>query len=147
MNDLKKTLQKELKYHMLPNEKKNESIFETPNNGQNSPKTNHDISPIVSNTSLISQNSILPDKISNKFNNMISKKNHSTLDMTILHEDVNFKYLKHVVLKFLTSREYEAIHLVKALSVLLNLSNEEEKIIKSTLEWKMSWFGIKPKAI
>lgn len=60
-------------------------------------------------------------------------------------DDINFKYLKHVLIKFLTSREYEAIHLIKAISTLLKLSAEEEKLLHETLEWKMSWFGSKPK--
>lgn len=60
-------------------------------------------------------------------------------------DDVNFKYLKHVVLKFLTSREYEAQHLIKAISTLLKFTTEEEKLIQDTLEWKRSWFGSKPK--
>lgn len=60
-------------------------------------------------------------------------------------EDVNFKYLKHVIIKFLTSREYEAQHLTRAVSTLLKFSPEEEKLLNDTLEWKMSWFGSKPK--
>lgn len=60
-------------------------------------------------------------------------------------EDVNFCYLKHVILKFMTSREYEAQHLIKAVSVLLHFTPDEERLIKDTLEWKMSWFGAKPK--
>lgn len=60
-------------------------------------------------------------------------------------EDVNFKYLKHVVLKFLTSREYEAQHLIKAISTLLKFTADEEKLIQDTLDWKRSWFGSKPK--
>nr|XP_023015103.1 golgin subfamily A member 1 [Leptinotarsa decemlineata] len=60
-------------------------------------------------------------------------------------EDVNFKYLKHVIIKFLTSREYEAQHLIKAISTLLKFTQEEEKLIQDTLEWKKSWFGSKPK--
>ncbi|KAF7269360.1 golgin 97 [Rhynchophorus ferrugineus] len=60
-------------------------------------------------------------------------------------EDVNFKYLKHVVIKFLTSRDYEAQHLIKAISTLLKFTAEEEKLIHDTLEWKKSWFGSKPK--
>ncbi|XP_066139254.1 golgin subfamily A member 1 isoform X2 [Euwallacea fornicatus] len=59
-------------------------------------------------------------------------------------DDVNFKYLKHVILKFLT-REYEAQHLIKAISTLLKFTTEEEKLIHDTLEWKKSWFGSKPK--
>lgn len=60
-------------------------------------------------------------------------------------DDVNFKYLKHVVLKFLTSREYEAQHLIKAISTLLKFTAEEEKLIQDTFDWKKSWFGSKPK--
>ncbi|KAF2878743.1 hypothetical protein ILUMI_27418, partial [Ignelater luminosus] len=63
-------------------------------------------------------------------------------------DDINFKYLKHVLIKFLTSREYEAQHLIRAVSTLLKFSPEEEKLLQDTLEWKMSWFGVfgpKPK--
>ncbi|KAJ8983780.1 hypothetical protein NQ317_000340 [Molorchus minor] len=62
-------------------------------------------------------------------------------------DDVNFKYLKHVVIKFLTSREYEAQHLIKAISTLLKFTPEEEKLIQDTLDWKKSWFGSKPKYV
>ncbi|KAM6431371.1 golgin subfamily A member 1 isoform 2-T2 [Liasis olivaceus] len=58
--------------------------------------------------------------------------------------EINFEYLKHVVLKFMSCRESEALHLIKALSVLLNFSPEEENMVKETLEYKMSWFGSKP---
>lgn len=60
-------------------------------------------------------------------------------------DDVNFIYLKHVIIKFLTSREYEAQHLTKAVSTLLKLTREEEKLLHDTLDWKMSWFGSRPK--
>ncbi|XP_031779255.1 golgin subfamily A member 1 isoform X2 [Nasonia vitripennis] len=59
-------------------------------------------------------------------------------------DDVNFKYLKHVLIKFLTSREYEALHLTRAVATLLHFSPEEERLLQETLEWKMSWFGTKP---
>ncbi|XP_073446830.1 golgin subfamily A member 1 isoform X4 [Dendrobates tinctorius] len=58
--------------------------------------------------------------------------------------EINFEYLKHVVLKFMSAREAEAFHLIKAVSVLLNFSVEEENLLKETLEYKMSWFGSKP---
>uniref|UniRef100_A0AAY5KLV3 Golgin subfamily A member 1 n=1 Tax=Esox lucius TaxID=8010 RepID=A0AAY5KLV3_ESOLU len=58
--------------------------------------------------------------------------------------EINFEYLKHVVLKFMSSREAEAFQLIKAVSVLLNFSREEEDMLKQTLEYKMSWFGSKP---
>ncbi|XP_004716511.1 golgin subfamily A member 1 isoform X2 [Echinops telfairi] len=67
----------------------------------------------------------------------------STADLTDARE-INFEYLKHVVLKFMSCRESEAFHLIKAVSVLLNFSPEEENMLKETLEYKMSWFGSKP---
>lgn len=60
-------------------------------------------------------------------------------------DDVNFKYLKHVIIKFLTSREYEAQHLTRAVATLLKFSPDEEKLLNDTLQWKMSWFAAKPK--
>ncbi|KAM4889779.1 golgin subfamily A member 1 isoform 2-T2 [Sylvia borin] len=50
--------------------------------------------------------------------------------------EINFEYLKHVVLKFMSCRESEAFHLIKAVSVLLNFSQEEENMLKETLEYK-----------
>lgn len=58
--------------------------------------------------------------------------------------EINFEYLKHVVLKFMSSREAEAFQLIRAVSVLLNFTREEEDMLKQTLEYKMSWFGSKP---
>ncbi|KAJ8263334.1 hypothetical protein COCON_G00157910 [Conger conger] len=58
--------------------------------------------------------------------------------------EINFEYLKHVVLKFMSSREAEAYHLIKAVSVLLNFTREEEEMLRETLDYKMSWFGSKP---
>lgn len=67
----------------------------------------------------------------------------SNADLTDVRE-INFEYLKHVVLKFMSCRESEAFQLIKAVSVLLNFSQEEEGMLKETLEYKMSWFGSKP---
>ncbi|XP_060551549.1 golgin subfamily A member 1-like [Ruditapes philippinarum] len=58
-----------------------------------------------------------------------------------LEKDINFQYLKHVVMKFMLSREHEAIQLIKAVSLLLRFTPEEQKLIRDTLQWKMSWFG------
>lgn len=60
------------------------------------------------------------------------------------YNDVNFQYLKHVLIKFLTSREYEAKHLTRAVATLLHFSPEEERLLRETVEWKMSWFGSRP---
>ena len=59
-------------------------------------------------------------------------------------DQVKFSYLKHVVLKFLTSREFEAKHLIRAISTLLYLNETEEKLLYDTLEYRRSWFGAKP---
>ncbi|CAM1314381.1 GOLGA1 (predicted) [Pycnogonum litorale] len=73
-----------------------------------------------------------------------SNKNISAVDKRSCGDQINIQYLRHVVFKFMTSKEYEALQLIKAISVLLKFSAEEEKIIKQTLDWKMSWFGHKP---
>uniref|UniRef100_A0A8D2HQ59 Golgin subfamily A member 1 n=1 Tax=Urocitellus parryii TaxID=9999 RepID=A0A8D2HQ59_UROPR len=59
-------------------------------------------------------------------------------DLTDARE-INFEYLKHVVLKFMSCRESEAFHLIKAVSVLLNFSQEEENMLKETLEYKVGF--------
>ncbi|KPP76317.1 hypothetical protein Z043_104344, partial [Scleropages formosus] len=55
--------------------------------------------------------------------------------------EINFEYLKHVVLKFMSSREAEAYQLIKAVSVLLNFTREEENMLKETLEYKVCSFS------
>ncbi|XP_076849938.1 golgin subfamily A member 1 isoform X2 [Brachyhypopomus gauderio] len=58
--------------------------------------------------------------------------------------EINFEYLKHVLLRFMSSKETEAYQLIRAVSVLLHFTREEEDMLKQTLEYKMSWFGSKP---
>uniref|UniRef100_A0A8C7AP59 Golgin subfamily A member 1 n=1 Tax=Neovison vison TaxID=452646 RepID=A0A8C7AP59_NEOVI len=82
------------------------------------------------------------DKPGPEMSNMAPSVTNSA-DLTDARE-INFEYLKHVVLKFMSCRESEAFHLIKAVSVLLNFSQEEENMLKETLEYKMSWFGSKP---
>lgn len=80
--------------------------------------------------------------------------------------EINFEYLKHVVLKFMSSREAEvggsiralldplclqtwfdsvcvsfrqAFQLIRAVSVLLNFTREEEEMLKQTLEYKVGF--------
>lgn len=40
----------------------------------------------------------------------------------------------------------KAQQLTKAVATLLKLSSEEERLIKETLEWRSSWFGLKPRS-
>ncbi|XP_049873458.1 golgin subfamily A member 1 isoform X3 [Pectinophora gossypiella] len=58
----------------------------------------------------------------------------SKSDLTSVEEqDISRRYLKHVVLRFLTARELEARQLTRALSVLLRLSAHEEALLRSAL--------------
>ncbi|CAF3167179.1 unnamed protein product [Rotaria sp. Silwood2] len=65
----------------------------------------------------------------------------SSIDGQTILNGTNFKYLKHVLLKFMTSTEDEAIHLIRAVSTLLSFSTDEERLLRETLDNKMSWFG------
>ncbi|XP_026328202.1 golgin subfamily A member 1-like isoform X2 [Hyposmocoma kahamanoa] len=58
-------------------------------------------------------------------------------------QDISRRYLKHVVLRFLTARELEARQLTRALSVLLRLTAHEEALLRSALPPRTglsSWF-------
>ncbi|TGZ75672.1 hypothetical protein CRM22_000238 [Opisthorchis felineus] len=59
-------------------------------------------------------------------------------------EVVNFRYLRHIIIKFLLSRENEALQLVRVLSTLLYLSAEEEKLLQQSLTRRRSWIRSKP---
>uniref|UniRef100_A0A5K3EPH9 GRIP domain-containing protein n=1 Tax=Mesocestoides corti TaxID=53468 RepID=A0A5K3EPH9_MESCO len=64
-------------------------------------------------------------------------------------DTVNFGYLRHVLLKFLLSRESEALQLVRAVATILRLSKEDEFLIRQKLEQRRSWFAapvVSPKA-
>lgn len=80
-------------------------------------------------------------------NNKRNKTSRTTYAGVQYDRDINFEYLKHVIMKFILSRESESVHLVKAVAVLLDLSNDEQKLMKDTLEYKMSWFGTKPTSL
>ncbi|XP_020501120.1 golgin subfamily A member 1 isoform X3 [Labrus bergylta] len=122
--ELKRTLQKELKLKPEPEaegkEKLPESRAEKQERVFSDPPPASSPSPPTSNTTVT-----------------------NTSDLNDSRE-INFEYLKHVVLKFMSSREAEAFQLIRAVSVLLNFTREEEDMLKQTLEYKMSWFGSKP---
>uniref|UniRef100_A0A3P8VKQ3 Golgin subfamily A member 1 n=1 Tax=Cynoglossus semilaevis TaxID=244447 RepID=A0A3P8VKQ3_CYNSE len=122
--ELKRTLQKELKLKPEPEadakEKSTESRAEKQERASPDPPQVSAPSPPSSNTT-VTNNSDLSDS-----------------------REINFEYLKHVVLKFMSCREAEAFHLIRAVSVLLHFTREEEDMLKQTLEYKMSWFGSKP---
>ncbi|XP_063345855.1 golgin subfamily A member 1 isoform X2 [Pelmatolapia mariae] len=122
--ELKRTLQKELKLkpesEAEGREKLTESRAEKPERVCPDPAPASTPSPPTSNTTVT-----------------------NTSDLNDSRE-INFEYLKHVVLKFMSSRDAEAYQLIRAVSVLLNFTREEEDMLKQTLEYKMSWFGSKP---
>lgn len=60
----------------------------------------------------------------------------ATLRLAIA-SDVNFQYLKHVVIKFMCSREDEALQLIRAVSTLLEFTQQEEQHVKSYLNYKV----------
>lgn len=76
-------------------------------------------------------------------NELVGKLNNNK-DYATYVNDINFKYLQNVVLKFITSTDHESQkHLVKAISTLLKFSPEEEQIIKQSLESRGSnWFKL-----
>ena len=121
---MKKTLQKEFKCQTLNSDQKpadpsvshtfNQEIKAIEQLPSTNSKSNAVANKIISNsTNIPSKQSV--KKPSSYINSSLAnesvfigsppKKNSSQLSH--LHDDVNFKYLKHVVLKFLTSREYE----------------------------------------
>lgn len=122
--ELKRTLQKELKLKSEPEAEGKEKVPENRTEKQEKvcpdPPPASMQSPPTSNTTVT-----------------------NTSDLNDSRE-INFEYLKHVVLKFMSSRDAEAYQLIRAVSVLLNFTREEEDMLKQTLEYKMSWFGSKP---
>ncbi|XP_062716637.1 golgin subfamily A member 1 [Aedes albopictus] len=148
--DMKKTLQEEINNNnnntttLSPHSKYPDHIYERANSREKQepagPKQqngaiSHASSNNCSNSSHISNNSVATNPHADQ--NGTQKASSGTIVM----DEVNFRYLKHVIIKFLTSREVEARQLVKAVATLLQLSYEEEKLLQNTLTWKMSWFG------
>ncbi|XP_053211606.1 putative uncharacterized protein DDB_G0277255 [Panonychus citri] len=55
--------------------------------------------------------------------------------------NISWQYLRSVIFKFVLTSDYEAQkHLVKAISMILQFSDAEEKQIRDSLEQKVSWF-------
>lgn len=65
----------------------------------------------------------------------------SNIPTSVVLDEVKFSYLKHVVLKFLTT---ESKHLIRPVSTLLYLTESEEKLLEEVLEYRKSWFKAKP---
>ncbi|OPL20959.1 hypothetical protein AM593_08465, partial [Mytilus galloprovincialis] len=154
LRDLQKTLQRELRVQPLPSDEPVviDASFTLPMQRKISESRN---SPLKDNIDFKDHNPatishvMKPFETNNHSDNGIDvhknrTRNSDHLLRKDLENDVNFKYLKHVVLKFMLSREAEAVHLIRAISVLLHFSPDEQKMLHDTLEYRMSWFGIRP---
>ncbi|XP_021704706.1 golgin subfamily A member 1 [Aedes aegypti] len=155
--DMKKTLQEEINSNNNNNYNNNnnnnsvttisgtshpkysEHIYERANS-----KEKQETAVLKQQNGAISHTSSNSSHVSSNHSNINPHGDHNGVPKssgTIVMDEVNFRYLKHVIIKFLTSREVEARQLVKAVATLLQLSHEEEKLLQNTLTWKMSWFG------
>ncbi|XP_059059387.1 golgin subfamily A member 1 isoform X2 [Achroia grisella] len=86
----------------------------------------------------------LDNRISDMKKTLQRELQSSKSDLTSAEEqDISRKYLKHVVLRFLTARELEARQLTRALAALLRLSAHEEALLRATLQPRSgiaAWF-------
>ncbi|XP_058158371.1 golgin subfamily A member 1 isoform X4 [Dasypus novemcinctus] len=73
------------------------------------------------------------------------QKEKQNLEQQLIEKNKTIKQMQQRMLELKKTLQKElAFHLIKAVSVLLNFSQEEENMLKETLEYKMSWFGSKP---
>ncbi|XP_038206723.1 golgin subfamily A member 1 isoform X2 [Zerene cesonia] len=76
----------------------------------------------------------LDNRISDMKKTLQRELQSSKSDLTSAEEqDISRRYLKHVVLRFLTGRELEARQLTRALAALLRLSAHEEALLRAAL--------------
>ncbi|XP_070532754.1 golgin subfamily A member 1-like isoform X2 [Ptychodera flava] len=127
LSDLKKTLQRELKV-----------------------QTNSDIDGLDSrdkDKDTIPRSSTVPQSLNQSQPSSLLPPGHGhTISPMKIDElrETNFQYLRYVIFKFMCSSDTEAFQLVRAISTLLHFTKQEERLVKETIEWKMSWFGSKP---
>ncbi|XP_041481592.1 golgin subfamily A member 1-like isoform X2 [Lytechinus variegatus] len=130
LSDLKKTLQRELKVQTIagyesPEEALRGNDTQVDKNKLSIPENN-----FHGSNSNLTQSTVLPDQ-----DGGLSRSDF---------REINFQYLRHVVFTFMSSTDYEAKQLLKAVSTVLELTPKEESMIRKTLDWKTSWFGQKP---
>ncbi|CAH2104828.1 unnamed protein product [Euphydryas editha] len=86
----------------------------------------------------------LDNRISDMKKTLQRELQSSKSDLTSAEEqDISRRYLKHVVLRFLTARELEARQLTRALAALLRLSAHEEALLRAALPARSglaAWF-------
>ncbi|XP_046558275.1 golgin subfamily A member 1-like isoform X4 [Haliotis rubra] len=146
LKDLRITLQRELKVQALPNDDSSELVDShspQPNRKFDSNKRFQADLLLAGLGSGSRGHSHVQMAASGILNEDDAKLRSGTVGIRQeLDKDVNFQYLKHVILKFMLSRG--AMKLVKAIAMLLHFSRDEQELIKQTLEYKMSWFGSRP---
>ena len=163
ISDLKKTLQRELNVQSLPNDdvtddahlRKNgvsPAQLSTNGYGAYAGSSGDEREPRVTRASAnapamlpVPSSTMLSALPSNRAHPQPSRGRTDAGDRLEYDRDINFDYLRHVVLKFMLSRESEALHLIKAVAVLLDFTQDEQRLLRDTLEYKMSWFGARPK--
>merc|ERR1712029_396920 len=112
MNDMKKTFQKEMK--------------------SAAQGAGHQSGPVVTDDEESVAAAVVVPTMTSSLTNGTAGNDSANVDLA---------YLKHVIFKFLTSREYEAKQLTRAVATLLQFSKDEDKLLRDHLEWKTSWFG------
>ena len=98
LTDLKKTLQKELKVQSLPNDVNSEPPKE-PETTNSKPATIQADSPQTVN--MVAPSFVSPSNFSNRGQPVVLDEEDNPM------MEINFQYLRHVVLKFMLSREHE----------------------------------------
>ncbi len=175
MLDMKKTFQREFRLQTGGSEVPNGAVDEATSEEQQqqqqqrpsrspTPSAPSRVSPVPSSSSTSSQ--VVDPTLSASASPPTLVLEHQNL---VTMSEVNFKYLKHVIFKFFTSPDpevgiratclhsfvcyfltsvstpFKAKHLTRAISALLRLTPDEERLLQQHLDWKTSWFGQKPK--
>ena len=119
MSDLKKTLQRELKVQALPNDEMTEPSnnlvsqhshsvsMDALNSKSLAANVNNSAAPMLQTSGSVTRNMHTNKYIERQLERASPEPVRRSSSRRIHEEDVNFTYLKHVVLKFMLSRESE----------------------------------------
>lgn len=168
LNDMKKALQKELFEHSKTQDELHKlrtfNNNRNPNNDHQSESTSGDQNYTTRNANLSdnsnNQTDLHDDSESATNNNHIAHRIISQLDGISCHsstsvdefdatmdihsqKDVNHEYLRNVLFRYMTSTDSATtLHLVKALSVLMNFTPEQSTAIRKTMNARNSWLRL-----
>ena len=126
MTDLKKTLQRELKVQALPNDEmeSNNLVGQHSHSLSMDSLNNHTVStdsrsspvPMLQTSGSVTRNMHTNKYIEKQLDRASPEPPRRASSRRQYEEDVNFAYLKHVVLKFMLSRESEVSYLILVLA-------------------------------